>query len=85
VKVRIATPLLSYTGAPEVEAEGGSVAELLDDLERRYPGIRFRMVDEQNRIRPHMRIFVNREAVGGLDARLSPADDVQILQALSGG
>jgi molybdopterin converting factor small subunit len=85
VKVRIATPLLSYTGAPEVEAEGGSVAELLDDLERRYPGIRFRMVDEQNRIRPHMRVFVNREAVRGLDAPLSPGDDVQILQALSGG
>ena len=61
------------------------MAELLDDLERRYPGLRFRMVDEQDRIRPHMRVFVNREAVAGLDAPLSPSDDVQILQALSGG
>jgi len=85
VKVRIASPLLSYTGAREVEAEGDSVEALLDDLERRYPGLRFRMVDEQNRIRPHMRIFVNREAVRGLDAPLAPDDDVQILQALSGG
>lgn len=85
MRVRIATPLVSYTGAREVEAEGGSVAELLQDLERRYPGIRFRMVDEQNRIRPHMRIFVNREAVRGLDAPIAPGDDVQILQALSGG
>ena len=85
MKVRIATPLLSYTGAREVEAEGDSVGALLDDLERRYPGLRFRMVDEQNRIRPHMRIFVNREAVPGLDVPLAPGDDVQILQALSGG
>jgi MoaD family protein len=85
VKVRIATPLLSYTGAREVEAHGTTVAELLEDLERRYPGIRFRMVDEQNRIRPHMRIFVNREAVQGLAAPLADGDDVQILQALSGG
>ncbi|HVH17779.1 MAG TPA: MoaD/ThiS family protein [Myxococcota bacterium] len=85
MKVRIATPLLSYTGAREVEAQGGTVGELLDDLERRHPGLRFRMVDEQNRIRPHMRVFVNREAVRGLDAPLAPDDDVQILQALSGG
>jgi molybdopterin converting factor small subunit len=85
VKVRIATPLLSYTGAREVEAQGGTVGELLDDLEQRHPGLRFRMVDEQNRIRPHMRVFVNREAVRGLDAPLAPDDDVQILQALSGG
>ena len=85
MKVRIATPLLSYTGAREVEAHGRTVGELLDDLERRHPGLRFRMVDEQNRIRPHMRVFVNREAVRGLDAPLAPDDDVQILQALSGG
>ena len=85
MKVRIATPLLSYTGAREVEAQGATVGELLDDLERRHPGLRFRMVDEQNRIRPHMRVFVNREAVRGLDAPLAPDDDVQILQALSGG
>jgi molybdopterin converting factor small subunit len=85
LKVRIATPLLSYTGAREVEAQGGTVGELLDDLERRHPGLRFRMVDEQNRIRPHMRVFVNREVVRGLEAPLAPDDDVQILQALSGG
>lgn len=85
MKVRIATPLLSYTGAREVGAHGSTVGELLDDLERRHPGLRFRMVDEQNRIRPHMRVFVNREAVRGLDAPLAPDDDVQILQALSGG
>jgi molybdopterin converting factor small subunit len=70
---------------PEVEADGTTVEELLEDLERRYPGIRFRMIDEQDRIRPHIRIFVNRERIRALDVRLGPSDEVQILQALSGG
>jgi molybdopterin synthase sulfur carrier subunit len=67
------------------EAEGATVGELLADLDRRYPGMRFRMIDEQDAIRPHVRIFVNREQVWGLEAPLRPSDEVQILQALSGG
>ena len=63
MKVRIPTPLQSYTEAPEVEADGATVEELLADLDRRFPGIRHRMIDEQDGIRPHMRIFVNRERV----------------------
>ena len=59
--VRIPTPLRSYTGgASEVAAEGATLAELLLDLDRRHPGLRFRVVDEQGRLRQHMRIFVNR-------------------------
>jgi len=85
VKVRIPTPLRSYTRAPEVEARGGTVAELLADLDSRYPGIRFRMIDEQDGIRPHIRIFVNRERVATLTGPLRTGDEVQILQALSGG
>jgi len=85
VKVAIPTPLRSYTRAPEVDAQGATVAELLDDLDRRYPGIRFRMIDEQDRIRPHVRIFVNRDRVAALEQRLAKTDEVQILQALSGG
>jgi molybdopterin converting factor small subunit len=85
VKVCIPTPLRSYTGAAEVAAEGPTIGELLQDLDRHYPGIRFRMIDEQDRIRPHMRIFVNRERATGLDQSLEPNDEVQILQALSGG
>ena len=83
--VGIPTPLRSYTGSAVVEATGASVGELLADLERRYPGIRFRMIDEQDAIRPHMRIFVNGERASGLAVRLAPDDRVQILQALSGG
>jgi molybdopterin converting factor small subunit len=85
VKVLIPSPLLSYTGASEVEATGGTVDEALRDLDRRYRGIRFRMVDEQDRLRPHVRIFVDGEAVRDLDRRLAPGGSLQIVQALSGG
>lgn len=85
MKVLIPTPLRSYAGAAAVDADGDSVGALLADLDRRFPGIRFRIIDEQDGIRPHIRIFVNGEQVRTLAAPLAPADEVQILQALSGG
>ncbi len=85
MNVAIPSMLRSYTGARDVAAEGATVAELLADLDRRYPGIRFRIVDEQDGIRPHMRIFVNRASIEALDVALAPGDEIHILQALSGG
>lgn len=85
MRVLIPGPLLSYTREREVEAHGRTLAELLLDLDRRYPGLRFRMIDEQDRLRPHMRIFVNRAQVRLLDRALGEHDEVQIIQALSGG
>jgi molybdopterin converting factor small subunit len=86
VKVWIPTPLLSYTGQrKQVEAEGATLAELMLDLDRRFPGIRFRVIDEQDGLRPHMRLFVNRADVRRLDVPLGAADEVHIFQALSGG
>lgn len=86
MKVYIPSPLRSYTAQQsEVQATGATIAELLTDLNRQYPGIRFRMIDEQDAIRPHMRIFVNGEQVWGLDTSLAAVDEVHILQALSGG
>ncbi len=86
MKVIIPSPLLSYTNqSKEVDADGATVSELLEDLNRRYPGIRFRMIDEQEAVRPHMKIFVNGEQVWALNTHLQPADEVHILQALSGG
>jgi len=85
VKVLIPSPLRPYTDAKEVDAEGTTMGELLADLERRYPGIRFRMIDEQDRMRRHMRFFVNGEQVFDLKHRLRASDEVQIVQALSGG
>lgn len=86
MKVIIPSPLLSYTNQQkEVDAAGATVADVLEDLNRSYPGIRFRMIDEQDAIRPHMKIFVNGEQVFALNTTLTTADEVHILQALSGG
>jgi molybdopterin synthase sulfur carrier subunit len=86
MKVLIPSPLRSYTGEQnKVEAAGATLDALLADLDRRYPGIRFRMIDEQDAIRRHVRIFVNGEQVRRLNVRLRASDEVIILQALSGG
>ena len=85
MKVLVPTPLRSYTAASRVEADGATIAELLAELDRRYPGIRFRMIDEQDRMRPHIRFFVNGEQVFDMGRPLAPRDEVQIVQALSGG
>jgi len=84
--VLIPSPLRSYTGnRSQVNAAGATVAEILGDLDRRYPGIRFRMIDEQDAIRAHIRFFVNREPVSTIAHALEPADEVLVVAALSGG
>ncbi len=85
VKVFIPGPLLSYTIKREVQADGRTLAELLVDLDRQYPGLRFRVIDEQDNMRPHMRFFVNGEQVFGIGQTLAPSDTVHLVQALSGG
>ena len=85
MKVLIPSPLRPYTGEREVEAEGATLNEMLLHLDTRYPGLRFRMIDEQERVRPHMRIFVNGEQTFDLAHPLHASDAVQIVQALSGG
>jgi molybdopterin converting factor small subunit len=84
--VRIPSPLRSYTEQKsQVEARGKSMEAILLDLDRQHPGIRFRMIDEQGRIREHIRIFVNSKAVTELTSNVSPTDTVHIICALSGG
>jgi molybdopterin synthase sulfur carrier subunit len=86
VRVRIPTPLRSYTAQQiTVEAQGTTVAELLADLDRQFPGIRFRMVDEQGQLRTHMKVFVNQDATRDLTTSVRGTDEVTIMQALSGG
>jgi len=85
VRVTIPSPLLSYTGRREVEAEGNTVEEVLRDLDRRFPGLRFRMVDEQDHLRPHMRVFIDSAESRDLGARLPADATLHIVQALSGG
>jgi sulfur-carrier protein len=85
MKVLIPTPLRSYTKEREVEASGATMAELLADLDRRYPGLRFRIIDEQDHMRPHIRFFVNGEQEFDMRRALRSTDAVAIVQALSGG
>ena len=86
MRIQIPTPLRSYTaGEKYVVATGATLDDLLVDLDRRFPGIRFRVVDEQDRLRPHMRIFVNRAVDDDLSRPLSDDDEVVLMQALSGG
>ena len=84
--VRVASPLRSYTdGVATVTADGATVSELLADLDRRHRGMRFRMIDEQDRIRPHIRLFVNTAAVESLDMPVQQGDTLHLICALSGG
>jgi molybdopterin converting factor small subunit len=85
VKVHIPGALRSYTQRSEAEASGTTLSAVLDDLDRAYPGIRFRVIDEQERIRRHIRIFVNGDQVRDLSQPLRATDEVVIVQALSGG
>ncbi len=85
MKVLVPAALLSYTGQSRVDAVGGTLHEMLEDLDRRYPGLRFRVVDEQQRLRPNLRIFVNGLGVRDLRHALHPDDLVAVVLALSGG
>ena len=86
VKVYLSSHVRSYTaGQAEVTAEGGNLAELMLDLESQYPGIRFRVIDEQDRIRPHMNFFVGNELARDLQHLIGAGERVHILGALSGG
>jgi molybdopterin synthase sulfur carrier subunit len=85
MRVTIPSPLLSYTGRREVEAAGRTVDEVLRDLDRQFPGLRFRMIDEQDCIRPHMRVFIDANESRDLAAKLPAGATLHIVQALSGG
>ena len=85
MQVLIPGALQSYTRAAQVQATGDTLHALFADLDRRYPGLRFRVVDEQSRLRPNMRVFVNGNGVRELAHALQPDDFVAIVLALSGG
>jgi len=86
VRVHVSSILHGYTaGASELEAAGRTLRAVLADLERRHPGLRFRIVDEQDRLRPHIKVFVAGRPVRRLETAIAPGDEVHVLQALSGG
>lgn len=86
VQVLIPSQLTAYTdGATRVEAQGGTIEAALDDLDRRFPGLKFRVIDEQDRIRRHMRVFVGQDEARDVRRALNPGDELMIFGALSGG
>ena len=86
MRVKLPTPLVDYThGARDVDAVGETLDGLLRDLDRQYPGIRFRMIDEQDMVRAHIKLFVNGELERSLDTPLTARDSIIIVAALSGG
>jgi len=86
MRVFIPPPLRSYTGGRAwVEIEGVTLGDVLSALDAQHPGLRFRVVDEQDRIRPHIRFVVREEFAHALTHPLEPEDEVQIICALSGG
>ena len=86
LNVVIPTPLIDYTdGARELVAHGASLDAVLRDLDRQYPGIRFRMIDEQGGVRPHIKLFVDRELERDLSVSVVNAHELLVVAALSGG
>jgi sulfur-carrier protein len=89
VSVRIPTILRTYTGgASEVSADGSTLAEVLDDLDRNHPGIKARVLDDQGAIRRFVNVYVGNDDVRFLDALdTKTADDAQvsIIPAVAGG
>ena len=82
----IPSALRSYTAQrSEIEIVGGTLAEALAALDRLFPGIRFRIITEQDSIRPHIRIFVNDRQTFHLTEPLQDNDHAYIVLALSGG
>lgn len=86
MRVYVPTPLRSYTQkAGQVEQAGSSLREVLDGLDQRFPGLRFRIIDEQDGIREHIKLFVNADQASKIDVPVADRDDLHIICALSGG
>jgi molybdopterin synthase sulfur carrier subunit len=89
VQVRIPTPLRKYTaGAEAVQAEGGTVAALVADLDKRHPGIRDRICDDTGAVRRFVNIFVNGEDIRflqNLETAVKSGDEVSVVPAIAGG
>jgi len=88
-QVRIPTPLRKYTGGSDaVEADGATVALLVGDLDKRYPGIKARICDDAGQVRRFVNVFVNGEDIRflkHLDTPVKAGDEISIVPAIAGG
>lgn len=89
VTVRIPTPLQKLTGDQgEVQCEGATIAELLENLEKKHPGIKERICDESGKLRRFVNVFLNEEDIRflqGEETAVNDGDDVSIIPAIAGG
>ena len=86
IRVSIPSQLIAYTdGATRLEAAGPTVGAVLDDLDRRFPGLKFRVIDEQDRVRRHMRLFVGMDETRDVRRPMADGEELLIFGALSGG
>lgn len=86
MKVHLGSILFSYTNQQSVvEARGKTLLEVLDHLDQQFPGFKFRIVDERDAVRPHIKIFVQDHWSGNLQEKLQGQEEIYILGALSGG
>lgn len=89
VKVRIPTPLRKLTnGQEDVTAEGKAIGELIDNLEKSFPGMKERLCDETGKVRRFINLYLNDEDIRflqGLDTQLKDGDEVSIIPAIAGG
>ena len=89
IRVRVPTPLRRFTGGnDEVTAEGDSVKAVLEDLERRHPGMRERLVDDRGELRRFVNIYLNGDDIrflNQLTSKVKDGDDLSIVPAIAGG
>lgn len=89
VQVRIPTPLRRFTGgAEEVGASGSTIAAVMDELEKKFTGIKERLCDEQGRVRRFVNIYVNGDDIrflNGIETSVKDGDEISIVPAIAGG
>ena len=89
IKVRIPTPLRKLTnGSDEVNADGKTIKELIDDLEKNYPGLKERICESDGRLRRFVNLYLNDEDIRfkkNMDTELKDSDEISIIPAIAGG
>jgi molybdopterin synthase sulfur carrier subunit len=89
IRIRVPTPLRRFTGGnDEVTAEGDSIIAVIEDLERRHPGMRERLLDDKGELRRFVNIYLNGDDIrflNQLTSKVKDGDDISIVPAIAGG
>ncbi|MCG3147086.1 MAG: Sulfur carrier protein CysO [Verrucomicrobiae bacterium] len=89
INVRIPTPLRKLTKDKDVvQAAGGTVGALVDDLEKQFPGLKERICDDRGELRRFVNIYLNEEDIRfaqGKETPVKDGDEISIIPAIAGG